>query len=65
VCQGDGIGAFDADRDSLSRVVNLDFDKIIVERNAEFLSDHQTGELQFFRQFRSLRPLTVLLPERS
>jgi hypothetical protein len=64
VCQGDGIGAFDADSDSLRRVVNLDFDKIIVEGDAKFLPDHQTGELQFFRHFQPLRPL-MLLPERS
>ena len=64
VCQGDGIGAFDADSDSLSRVVNLDFDKIIVEGDGEFFSYDQTGELQFFQHFRPLRPL-MLLPQRS
>ena len=57
MCQADGIGALNADSNSFSRVVNLDFDKIIIERNAELLSDHQTGELQFFRHFLSLPPL--------
>ena len=57
MCQADGIGALNADSDSFSRVVNLDLDKIILERNAELLSDHQTGELQFFRHFLSLPPL--------
>ena len=35
MCQADGIGALNADSNSFSRVVNLDFDKIIIERNAE------------------------------
>ena len=63
MCQSDGIGAFDADRDFLSRVVNLDFDEIIVEGDVDFFSDPKPVNSSSSDIFQPLRPL-MLLPER-
>jgi hypothetical protein len=47
--QSDGVSTFDADGNSLSRIIYLDLDEIVIKSDAELLSDHRSGKLQFLQ----------------